>query len=87
MNTKSLQIHFNAPVEMKKKFNKVIHQAGVSANDAYRIFMQQTINHNGLPFQVTANHLPKPSSVNFNEVNRRIDDVVKNNDVEKHRLI
>ncbi|USS85892.1 MULTISPECIES: type II toxin-antitoxin system RelB/DinJ family antitoxin [Fructilactobacillus] len=70
MKTNTAQIHFRTSTLNKDEFEKVLKENGLTAPEAFRIFMKQTINNNGLPFEV-------------NQPNKRLKTAISSDDYVK----
>ena len=51
--TTAVQIRIKT--ELKEKSEKILQRMGLNISDALRLFLQQVVNSNGLPFQPTVN--------------------------------
>jgi len=49
--TTAVQIRIKT--ELKEKSEKILHSMGLNISDGLRLFLQQVVNSNGLPFQPT----------------------------------
>ncbi len=49
--TTAVQIRIKT--ELKEKSEKILHGMGLNISDGLRLFLQQVVNSNGLPFQPT----------------------------------
>jgi addiction module antitoxin, RelB/DinJ family len=50
----TVQVTTRIDKETKQQFDKVCEQIGVSPSNALSIFIRGVVNHNGIPFNVTA---------------------------------
>jgi DNA-damage-inducible protein J len=51
--TTAVQIRIKT--ELKEKSEKILQRMGLNISDGLRLFLQQVVNSNGLPFQLTVN--------------------------------
>ena len=59
----SIQVSTRIDAATKQKFDRICKVIGISPSNALNIFIKSVINHNGIPFILTAPHdkLPKMS--------------------------
>lgn len=70
MTTK--MVTFRADEELKTEFDKVAKKLAIPSSAMYTAFMQQVVNHQGIPFE-----LKSETDLSRKEMNERISELLK----------
>jgi DNA-damage-inducible protein J len=57
--------------DLKARASKVLASCGLEPSDAIRLFLQQVVAHQGIPFEVRRGGGPEPSLAELREMKRR----------------
>ncbi len=52
MSVKTAKIHTRMEPDLKKRAQHILNKLGISTTDAIRLYFQQIVDRNGIPFEV-----------------------------------